>query len=47
MTTTPTLAMPKFNVSFIIKTDASNDGINIVLTQQAKLVAFMSKALGV
>lgn len=36
MTTTPTLAMPNFNISFIIEIDASSDGISAVLTQQAK-----------
>ncbi|KAL5554276.1 hypothetical protein UlMin_041677 [Ulmus minor] len=33
MTTTPTLAMPKFNDFFIVETDASGDGICVVLTQ--------------
>ena len=32
MTTTPTLAMPNFNDSFLIKTNASGDGIGAVLT---------------
>ena len=47
MTTTPTLAMPNFNEAFTIKTDASMEGIGEVLTQQGKLVAYMSRALGV
>lgn len=47
MTTTPTLAMPNFNDSFIIETDASGDGIDAVLTQQGQPIAFMSRALGI
>ena len=42
MTTTPTLAMPNFNESFAIEADASGDGISAVLSQQGKLVTFMS-----
>ncbi|KAB5529709.1 hypothetical protein DKX38_019790 [Salix brachista] len=47
MTTTPTLAMPNFNDSFTIETDASGDGIGAVLSQQNKPFAFMSRAVGV
>jgi len=47
MTTTLTLAMPNFNDSFTIETDASDEGIGVVLSQQGKPVAFMSRALGV
>ena len=47
MTTTPTLAMPNFQQPFTIESDASGDGIGIVLTQQGKPIAFMSQALGV
>jgi len=42
MITTPTLVMPNFNDSFTIETDASCDGIGAMLSQQGKLVAFMS-----
>jgi len=34
MTSTPTLAMPNFAEVFVIKSDASGDGIGAVLTQQ-------------
>ena len=47
MTTTPTLAMPNFQQSFTIEYDASGEGIGVVLTQQDKPIAFMSRALGV
>ena len=38
--------MPNFTELFIIETDASGDGIGVVLTQQGKPIAFMSRALG-
>jgi hypothetical protein len=41
------LVMPNFNDSFTIKTDASGDRIGTVLSQQGKLIVFMSRALGV
>ena len=42
MTTTPTLAIPNFNDSFTIEANASGDGIDAVLSQQGKPIAFMS-----
>ena len=39
--------MPNFNEAFTIETDASGEGIGVVLTQQGKPVAYMSRALGV
>ena len=47
MPTTPILAMPNFNESFTIETDASGEGVGVVLTQQGKPVAFLSRALRV
>ncbi|KAL9462725.1 hypothetical protein AB3S75_000683 [Citrus x aurantiifolia] len=47
MTSTPTLAMPNFNETFVIVTDASGDGIGAILQQQGQPIAFMSRALGV
>jgi hypothetical protein len=47
MTTTPTLAMANFNEFFTIETDASGEGIGAVLSQQGKLIAYMSRALEV
>jgi len=46
MTSTPTLIMPNFDEPFIIESDASGDGIGAVLSQQGRLIAFMSRALG-
>lgn len=46
MNTTLILAMPNFNDSFTIETDASGDRIGVVLTQQGKPIAFMSRTLG-
>ena len=39
--------MPNFNEPFVIESNASSKGIGVVLTQQGKLIAFMSRALGV
>ena len=47
MTSTPILAMPNFNNTFIIETDVSGDGIGAVLQQNGWPITFMSKALGV
>ncbi|KAL8133364.1 hypothetical protein AgCh_008725 [Apium graveolens] len=46
MTSTPTLVMPNFNEPFVIESDASGEGIGVVLTHQGRLVAFMSRPLG-
>ncbi|KAH9770141.1 ubiquitin-conjugating enzyme E2 27 [Citrus sinensis] len=47
MTSTPTLAMPDFNDTFVIETDASSDGIGAILQQQGQSIAFMIRALGI
>ena len=47
MSSTPTLAMQNFQDTFIIKADASGDGIRAVLQQQGQPIAFMSRALRV
>ena len=39
--------MPNFNEAFTIETDAFREGIGAVLTQQGKIVAYMSRALRV
>jgi hypothetical protein len=45
MTSTPILAMPDFNETFIIETDACDGGIGAVLVQKGQPIAFLSKAL--
>ena len=42
MCTTPILAMPNFNETFTVETNASGEGIEAVLQQHGKPIAFMS-----
>lgn len=47
MTSTLRLTMPNFDETFTIETDASGDGIAVVLIQQGKHIAFISRVSGV
>jgi hypothetical protein len=46
MTHTPVLDLPQFDVAFVVETDACDEGIGVVLMHEDKLVAFLSRALG-
>lgn len=46
MTKTPVLALPDFEGTFTIETDACLDGIGAVLMQKGQPVAYLSKSLG-
>jgi hypothetical protein len=46
MTSTPVLTLSDFSAPFTVETDACADGIGVVLMQEGKPVAFLSKALG-
>jgi hypothetical protein len=46
MTTTPVLALPRFDLPFVVETDACDNEMGAVLMQQGKPIAYISKALG-
>ena len=45
MSATPVLALPDFNLTFEVESDACSNGIGAVLSQNGKPIAFYSKAL--
>lgn len=46
ITRTPVLALPNFQETFTVETDACQDGIGAVLMENSPPIAYLSKALG-
>lgn len=46
MTQASILVMPDFNKAFVLVVDASGTGIGVILSQEGKPIAYLSKAIG-
>jgi hypothetical protein len=47
MVSTQVLALPDFKLPFAVETNTCDDGIEAILMQQGRPIAYLSKALGV
>ena len=45
MVTGPVLALPNFDIPFVVESNASNEGIKAVLNQQGNPIAYFNKGL--
>ena len=45
MSEVPTLGLPNFSYPFILETDASANGIGVILVQEDRTLAFLNQAL--
>ena len=45
MVSAPILALPNFNTTFVVESDACNEGIGVMLSQAGRSIAYFSKGL--
>ncbi|KAA3483182.1 reverse transcriptase [Gossypium australe] len=47
MTSAPPLGFPNFEATFVVESNASNIGIEVILTQKGKPIAYFSKSFSI